>query len=139
MPPLYADVEDLEAHVEGTAYEGRLPDDVERLLELAERDIDQQAFKALPRRDGAPKLDLGLLDRERRQGLAAAVCAQAVYRVEMGDEHFVRTRVPSRPGNPTHPILGPEAQRELDAAGLWALTTSSLSGHGDDPETWQRR
>lgn len=133
MPPTYATEADLAAYVAGTAYEGRIPADAparDRLLELAERDLDQQAFLALEA-DAATgrKILLGDLDVQEKAGLSAAACAQAVYRVEMGDEHFTRAqreRVTGRAfaAEGKLPILGPQASRELAAAGLFARTTT---------------
>lgn len=148
----YAAIADLEAYVDGTAYELRLPAadvDKERLLELAERDLDGTAWPTLPRRQApAPKVDPADLDAaEQRPALVAAACAQAVYRLEMGDEHFVRaqrqrvqTRAVTAEGR--LPILGPEAQRELASAGLFALSLPSHGrgfGAGRDPDLWQRQ
>lgn len=131
----YATEAELAAYVAGTAYESRIPDEAparERLLELAERDLDTAAFVVVPLNPdpALPKVDpAGDLDAEERPALSRACCAQAVYRVEMGDEHFVRaqrvrtTRLPLILEGKL-PIVGPEAARELSAAGLFRLSTS---------------
>lgn len=138
---MYATAAELDDYVEGTAYEGRFGDAArkDRILELAERDLDQEAFLLdAPNATtiAAPKLVPTELDREPREGLKRATCAQAVYRLEMGDEHFVRAqreRVTGRgfSAEGKLPIVGPQAWRELSAVGLPRLSTSTAGG-GDD-------
>lgn len=149
-PPLagtaYATVAWIRATVAGTAYAALLPVQdatLGRLLALAEQDLDAEAWPLLPRRPGARKLNVLDLTPAEREGLAQAVSAQVVYRLEMGDEHFVRaqrqrvqTKTVTRDGK--LPIIGPQTSRELTAAGLWRLTTSGLSARvGGDPDRWQ--
>lgn len=133
MPPTYATEADLTAYAAGTAYEDRIPADGaarDRLLELAEGDLDQQAFPAVAIDDATGrKILLGDLDVQEKAALSRATCAQAVFRVEMGDEHFTRAqreRVTGRAfaAEGKLPILGPQASRELAAAGLFARSTT---------------
>lgn len=140
--PTYATKEDLAAYAAGTSYEGRLPagDGArDRLLELAERDLDQEAFPTLvvDAAVGRKVVPVDLDELTERPSLSAATCAQAIYRIEMGDEHFTRAqrqrvagRGFSREGK--LPILGPQAQRELQAGDLLRLSTSVGRRRGGD-------
>jgi hypothetical protein len=142
----YCTPSNLRSYVAGGAYEARIPDDDPAtilLIERAELDLDAEAFVLLPRRPGDRKVDVLTLDPEELEGLAAATCAQVVYRLEMGDEFFVRaqrqsvsTRAVSHVGK--LPTIGPQTERELAAASLWRLTTSARGrGAGCDPDRWQ--
>lgn len=137
--PTYATQDDCEALIEGLVVDD--PAGFARLIERAEQDLDALAFTLLPRRDDAPKVDLDDLDAHEQQGLVAATAAQVAYRLEMGPEFFVRaqresvsSRAVSHKGR--LPTLGPQTSRELTAAGLWRLTTSTRRRPGADPDRW---
>lgn len=137
--PTYATKEELAAYAAGTAYSSRLPAENarDRLLELAELDLDAEAFPILPLHDDPAKRKVqptGDLEARERAALSRATCAQAIYRIEMGDEHFVRAqrqRVSGRAftAEGKLPIVGPQAERELAAGGLFRLTTR-VGGRG---------
>ena len=130
----YATEAELTAYAAGTSYAGRIPGqaaDRTRLLELAEQDLDQEAFpvEEIDSTTGRKVVVADLDDETEVPALSRAVCAQALYRIEMGDEHFVRAqrqrvagRGFSREGK--LPIVGPQAFRELQAADLLRLSTS---------------
>lgn len=145
----YAAVGDLVAYAEGTAYAGRLPaTDLEklRLIELCERDVDL----ALGRGERTEGLlyggeEIAELTPDQRAALSRATCAQALYRIEMGDEHFVRAqrervsgRGFSREGK--LPIVGPEVYRELAFTDLQRLSTHTGGRGSMGPNTarWLR-
>lgn len=142
----YATEADLAAYAAGTAYQSRLPaaaPDRTRLLELAERDIDAHALPLEPQNAtaGRPKLAGLQLAEDEAEALNRATCAQAVYRLEMGDEHFVRAqreRVTGRnfSAEGKLPIVGPQAYRELAAGGFNRLTTS-VGSRRDPDAAWR--
>jgi hypothetical protein len=81
------------------------------------------------------------LELEERTALSQATCAQAIYRLEMGPEHFVRAqreRVTGRAFSAEGklPILGPQASRLLASAGLFRLT-AGVGRRGDRGRRWQ--
>lgn len=130
--PTYATKEQLAAYAAGTVYAARLPadGDRDRLLELAEQDLDQEAFPVLEiDEETGRKVLVPDLDPQPQGALQRAVCAQAIYRIEMGDEHFTRAqrqRVTGRGFSKEGklPIVGPQAMRELAAGDLLRLSTS---------------
>lgn len=139
--PTYATEAELVAYAAGTAYAARLPGqagDRTRLIELAEADLDQEAFliSAVDEETGR-KLVVGDLDDTEESSLSRATCAQAIYRIEMGDEHFVRAqrqRVSGRGFTKEGklPIVGPQATRELVGGNLLQLSTSVGRRRRDD-------
>lgn len=144
----YATAGQLAAYAAGTPYAASPsitdPAAAARLLDLVAQDLDAEAFVALPRRAGLPKLDVADLDPDEVEGLVAAACAQAVYRVEMGPEHFVRaqrSRVSGRAysAEGALPIIGPQAARELASAALWRVTATVGRRSRFDPDRWQAR
>lgn len=139
--PTYATSAELQAYVNGTSYATRLPADLDRLLELAEADLDGEVFGVTfaPADYGAARvLNPADLDLDERPALSAATCAQAVYRVEMGDEHFVRAQREKVSGRSFSaegklPVIGPQAWRELGRAGDLTRLTTSVGGRGHGP------
>lgn len=147
MASTYAAAADLVAYVAGTAYKDRIPADEPgrtALLEKAELDLDAQAFPVLATDDTTGRKMLPSdLDPNEVSALKRATCAQAVYRVEMGDEFFVRAqreRVTGRSFSAEGklPVLGPEASRELTGGGLHRRTTSTGRRRSDPDEEFRR-
>lgn len=144
----YASEGDLTEYVAGTVYEGRVgesADEREQLLERAEVDLDQEAFplEQPNATAGERKLaPIASLDSVEREALKRATCAQALYRLEMGDEHFVRAQRQKVTGRSFSaegklPIVGPGAWRELAAAGSLLNLTASVGDRRTDPGRWQ--
>lgn len=137
----YATIADLEAAVQGTPYEAQLPPTdagKTKLIEDAERDVDQALGPGPRTATGGllfnPAADL---EDQQRTALAAAVCEQAMYRIEMGPEHFVRAQreaVSSRhfSARGKLPIVGPAAMRMLTYTDLLRNTTQTSSRSEDD-------
>lgn len=123
--------------------EGGSDDDLETIIARAEMDLDQRAFTTWPR-DPDPtkrKFDPAGLDDVERDEVKRACCAQAEYRIEMGQEHFVRAqryRV-SRRGSSTEgklPIIGPQVWAELRNSTLLRQTTRTGGRRGSRSPGW---
>jgi hypothetical protein len=143
--PTYTDQDALKAYAAAVGYADRLPPDadLDQLIEQAEGDVDRIAFAALPLNAtlGLPKMPAADLYAEEQAALGQATCAQAVYRLEMGPEHFVRAQREKVTGRAFSaegklPILGPEASRLLAAAGLFRVTTA-VGHRGASSRRWQ--
>lgn len=134
--PTYATQEDLTDYMEGAVIDD--PAATDRLLERAERDVDQ-LLGLYTTRDATSGLKLTVSDLEDYQAaaLSRAVCAQAEYRYTMGEEFFVKGQHRSVTGpdfsvNGTLPYIGPKVWVELEGANLQRLTTS-LNARGLRP------
>lgn len=149
----YANEGDLTNYASGTAYDNELnaAPDIDRLIQLAEPDIDHACGQVwAPNPDGGRLWTPADLDPADAAGLARATCAQVLYRLEMGDEFFVRAqreRISGRAFSAEGklPIVGPQAWRELEITSLVRRTTSTTgrrarpqksAGWGDDPDFW---
>lgn len=155
IEPRYATALDLELYVQGTSYETQIPTTQaasERAIALAEPDVDHACGNVwMPNQAGDrlwfPLSDLSAADVA---GLRRATCAQVLYRLEMGDEHFVRAqreRVTGRAFSAEGklPIVGPQTWRELRSTTLVRRSTQTggrrgrparAHGWGDDPDFW---
>lgn len=146
--PTYADPAELDTYASARDYSDRLPDGapaLNALLETAERDLDG-AIGVGDRETN----DTGLLvdpaaDLEPRQAeaLSRATCAQALYRIEMGPQHFVRAQRDKIAGRAFTsegklPVVGPEAMRELQHAGVFRLTTTTGERREGGARAFQR-
>lgn len=138
MPTIYATDADLTAYAAEVGYTDRLPDAAARanLLAAAEHDVDD--LIGLGARDPGTGLyytaaDVAAMGTDQADPLKRAVCAQVLYRIEMGPEHFVRAqreRVTGRAfsADGKLPIVGPQAERELLHSDLQQLTTTTGGG-----------
>ncbi|MEJ7786558.1 MAG: hypothetical protein WKF96_17285 [Solirubrobacteraceae bacterium] len=120
-PPAYASQADLEGYIEGWVTTD--PAALERLLERAERDIDT-LLGDYDRQPGTDrKLDPAALTTHQAYALRRATCAQAEYRIAMGEEFFVQAQYTyvsgpdfSRRGE--LPRIGPKVLGELADCGF---------------------
>jgi len=123
--PSYANQADFEAFVEGWTTTDVAA--LDRLLARAERDVDSAVgiwpAEANGLKFGAPKTtNQKALSAYQVNQLSRAVCAQAEYRVHMGEDFFVEHQVPTQgPDYSTTRALsyiGPKVMPELEATGL---------------------
>lgn len=124
--PTYATRSDFEAYVEGWVTDD--PAALDRLLERAERDIDGILATRGDRTaglkiDAAAELAAGSLEEWQTDALSRATCAQAEYRLAMGEEFFTqaqhsRVRGPDFTTEGRLPTIAPKALRELADTGL---------------------
>lgn len=121
MALVYATVADL------TAYSlADLPDGVpylEKILAIAERDVDRAAGYWGVSEGTGLKFDPILMDASKKGALMRATCAQAEYRLQMGEEFFIEAQPVSTSGDDTNfggrlPRFGPKAYEELVEARL---------------------
>lgn len=135
----YATRAEFEGYVEGWTTDD--PSALDRLLERASRDVDSVlgdyeiytegdwlGFKIDPEAD---------LDAAQQQALSRATCAQAWYRFEMGEQHFVRPVLDSISGpefqtTGMSPLIAPLAMRELAGHEL-LRNTISIRARGRRP------
>lgn len=133
--PSYAQRADCVDYIEGLQVDD--PVAFDRLIERAEKDVDQ-ALGSYPRND-----DTGLklapleLDTNDRATLRDATCAQVEYRLAMGEDFFVKAQFAEVSGpefstKGTLPRVGPKTWQELEASNLLRLTTT-WHGRGDEP------
>lgn len=100
------------------------PSDVERLLEKASDDVDTVlgTYRVLEDGDFAGrKIDPETLDYPASRALKRATCAQAQYRLEMGEAFFIQPSIASS---------GPEFSLEQPASHIGPLTWRELAGSG---------
>lgn len=118
MALTYTSVEDFEAYVEGWETENSAA--LTRLLERAERDIDN-VFGPIPRSSTTGlKVDPSGLQDWEAAALSRAVCAQAEYRFRVGDDELAGGRLVKR-------VKGPDFETEFADGGAGA-TTRALYG-----------
>ena len=146
MAATYALAADLRDWTGQTTAE--LPDaDAQRLLVLAERDIDGIAGIGRPLDTTTGKrFTPSSLSTLQALVLKRVTCAQAEYRQAMGDDFFIRGQFDSTNGpdfstNGRLPRIAPAAWRELAVSGLIRLSTTTGGRWGskhfpdpDDPE-----
>jgi len=124
--PTYAQRTDVEGYIEGWVTTDA--DALDRLIERAERDIDN-AVGNWPRDDTTGhKLDPATLLPYQVDALTRATCAQVEYRFQMGEDFFVRAQHASERGPDFQtdgrlPYIGPKVWAELEGTGLLRLTT----------------
>lgn len=105
--PTYATIADLEAYIVG--FVAGDPDEDDRLIEKAERDVDQM-LGMIPIADDSTtglKLDPTTLLAWERAALSDAVCAQVEWRILKGD---------SRGEAVARRVKGPEFEKEMAVA-----------------------
>ena len=123
--PTYATRADCLAYTEGLVVEDNAAFD--RLIERAEDDIDNIAGP-LPVDEGTGrKFVPANMSTGSAAALRRATCAQAEYRVEMGEAFFTRAQFPESSGpdfsrKGTLPYFAPKAARELRSTGLLRAT-----------------
>lgn len=140
--PTYATVAQLRDYTGKTA--GELPDEqAEQLLQKAERDIDSLALVGRPVIEATGlRFDPTALSATEALTLKRATCAQAEYRLEMGDSFFIRGQHgevsgPEFSTKGTLGRIGPQTYNELKGAPLVRLTTTTSNPRGDLDE-WRR-
>jgi hypothetical protein len=123
--PTYATSAELTDYVADTPAAASLPTDLDALLGRAERDVDSILITPVPggRETTGLRVDPASLPDWQAQALSRATCAQAEYRVTMGEEFFVRAqhdRVygPDFRTDGQLPHIGPKVERELAGTGL---------------------
>lgn len=129
----YATLTDLRAYAPVAADPGALNDAAaQRVLDHAERDVDAQL--AVPagtaRQPSGLKYDPATLEAWKRAALSRAVCAQAEYRLVMGEEFFIKAqhenvRGPDFSTSGRLPEIGPKVDRELAGTGLQRPSSAS--------------
>jgi hypothetical protein len=120
MAPLYATIEDCLSYTDGLMVSDE--EAMDRIIERAEQDIDT-IVGDWPYLPSGRKFDPELLGEAERDRLKRATCAQAEYRVRMGEAHFAtadRAKVvgPDFRVEGELPRLGPQVMRELAGSGL---------------------
>lgn len=127
---LYATISELRAYTgqDSTA----LPDaTATRAIEQAELDLDGLAVIGHPvNTTTGRRFDPTALSADRALALNRATCAQAQYRLAMGEEFFIMGQYAQVDGpdfttRGTLPKVGPMVRRELAGSGLFRLTTST--------------
>lgn len=139
--PTYALQTDLEAYLEDSPLTMPAGGVADRLLGRAERDVDTLlvGYGALNATTGL-KYDPAV-DLEAWQVLALnrATCAQAEYRLRMGEDFFIVAQYDRQQGpdftiEGELPYIGPQVERELQATGLIrAYGVKSVSTSAVDP------
>lgn len=101
-------------------------EEAQRVLDQAERDLDVELFAPVDalRQATGLKYDPAALEPAWIEGaIERATCAQAEYRLAMGDDFFIRAqhdqvRGPDFTTSGRIPYLAPKAERELSGTGL---------------------
>lgn len=122
--PTYTDKFDFLDYVPGFVIQDE--DAVNLLLDEAEEDIDNAVGRGNAIADSLRKFDMTLMTDFQLKYLKRAVCAQAEYRLHMGETFFVESRqkeVTGRDAKISGPLayIGPKAQIELSRGKLWNL------------------
>lgn len=131
---IYAQVSDYRTYSGDTTTSD---DDVTRALSRSEANIDNE-LGAYPLLTTGRKLAPSQLPTYQADKLTAATCAQAEYRLTMGEDFFIRGQHASVAG-PDYtvqgklPIVGPKALTELEGSGLYKLTTSWHRAGASEP------
>jgi hypothetical protein len=112
----YAQTADLELYIEGFTVTDAPT--AERLLERAERVIDENLGPWMLQTTTGLKIDVATLDANDAAVLKRATVAQAEYELEMGYDFFVRPQFDAVTANGVAtrgraPRLAPRASREL--------------------------
>lgn len=141
--PTYATAEQLRDYTGKTS--GELSDnDALAVLRRAEGDIDSVAVVGRPVNDDTGRrFDPDALSAGEARTLRLATCAQAEYRLEMGDSFFVRGQHAEVSGpefstKGTLGRIGPQTMNELRGSQLVRLTTTTTNRRGDLDPTWRR-
>lgn len=142
--PTYATADDLRDYTGKSAQD--LPDEAAlAVIRKSEADLDSLAVVGRPvDEDTGRRFDPDTLSVNEARALRDAVCAQAEYRLLMGDEFFIRPQHAevSGPEFSTKGKLGrigAQTITELRAApGLIRMTTTTTNRRGDLDPTWRR-
>lgn len=131
MPALYTAKADVTNAAQDAGYvlpsdSGGAPTALDRLIERAQLDIDSLLGPWTIIESGTYaglKLDVTTLDYAQRAALARATVQQVLYRLEMGEQFFVRPQFDSVSGpefstEGAAPRVGPAARQELSGLGL---------------------
>ena len=120
-PPAYASQADVESYIEGWTTTD--PAALERVLERAERDIDGLLGDYGDRQPATGrKLDPGALTTHQSYALRRATCAQAEYRIELGEDFFVQAQY-------TY-VAGPDFQRRGELPRIGPKVLPELADNG---------
>jgi hypothetical protein len=135
----YATRTELGAYLEDGLPAGFSDDYLDRVLELASRDVDEYAG-GFPYLGGPLKFitdadpltwNTSLLDLHTN-AIVAATCAQAEYRLAKGDQFFVEAQLPTTDFTTgqqmIEPRFGPKAREELRRAGIQFRATTAVIG-----------
>lgn len=121
----YAQPADLKAYSDLSAIQTMSDPALSDLLEKAEHDIDQTLIPPVQFLTVADrKIDPTDLLASQALALQNGTCAQAEYRIVMGEEFFIRGQFidVTGPGGFTQkgrqPIIGPKVKREMAGSGL---------------------
>ena len=136
----YASVADLAAYTEGLALP--IAEDPEfarlsRIIERAERQIDGLLmWRGLPDEINHRRVRVEELDGWDRESLRMATCAQAEYRLLMGEDFFKggqysRVVGPDFETQGVMPTIGPRVWEELESASYKLFHTGGIARHGD--------
>lgn len=134
--PTYAQQSDVESYIEGWVTDNATA--LDRLIERAERDIDN-AVGAWARDDTTGrKFDPATLLPYQAAALTNATCAQVEYRFQQGEDFFVKAQHAAERGPDFQvtgrlPYIGPKVWAELEGTGLLRLTTGVSSRRHDRP------
>lgn len=109
-----------------------------RVLLSASQDLDNVLFAATPWPDPAlpsgRRLDASQLNTTVNSALVRACCAQAEYRLEMGESFFIRAQFRSASGPDFNtqgrlPRIGPKVRNELTGSGLMPTGARATAGN----------
>lgn len=133
--PTYATRADCSAYIEGLVINDTVAFD--RLIDRAERDIDSAVGAYAIDETTGRKFVPTTMTARNKDDLRDATCAQVEYRLEMGEEFFIRPQYKSVKGPEFETEgqlskIGPKTWMELTSSDLLQLTTT-WHGRGDDP------
>lgn len=106
----YATQADLEAYIDGLDVSD--PAGLEKIIQRAERDIDDLFGPYTPLPATGLKLDPSLLEQWERDALADAVAAQAEHRIILGE-----AAIAAAPGRGVTSVRGPDFARTYGKGG----------------------
>ena len=118
--PVYALGADFPSYVEGWTTTDAVA--LDRLLERAERDVDGLLGDYARQPATGLKLDPAALTTHQASALRRATCAQAEYRIEMGEEFFVQAQY-------TY-VAGPDFQRRGELPRIGPKVLPELADNG---------
>jgi hypothetical protein len=128
---LYAQVEDVEAYIEGWVTTNSTA--LGRLIERAELDIDFEARGLVADETTDRKFNPATMTNADAEALMRATCAQVEYRDLMGEDFFVRPQYDGRVEGPDFkmegklPRLGPKTSYELAGLSTMPLSIPDLA------------
>ena len=128
MSTVYCQQADLALYIEGFTVTN--PAAADRLIERCQRDIDAAVGPLRPFSATGLKFDPTTLDANDAAALTRATVAQCEYRMEMGEDFFVR---PQTNDAERAPRIGPKVWVELQSSRLLRLTTRTTDRHQGRP------